>query len=678
MRLNDLVQRTRSRLSELDRQQQYYFYERLANPKAYDVLAEAGAFTCVTPPEVVEGRVLHYVWPPTLYLRNVVKAIPDKVAGLIATIDTENQRVVYDLVDLVRQLPAPLQDSLVDKLIDWLNHPQLDYISSNFVAIMTSLASNERLPASFSIARRLLTLLPKEDLDIPSLGYRSQSASAEFGDMAYDHIVEGIVNALLLQDPVSLVRLLADRLEEALDIEAHAGTNLDYSSIWAKSLTERPLGSGAKEVLAYRLFESLRQTLLAKGAELDSLLKVLEGRRWPLFKRMQVALLAEFGSEAAARAELTSENFMQLPELDRERDHLITSVYAKLDEADQTAVLGWINEALPSDDRLRDVLKDFTPPEELDDRIRRARERQLFERLKPISGFLHGREAALYSRLSEQFAGDDETELTGLWVGPTSPLKLEDLRAMPTPELMNYVEVWRSPEKQFAPSAVGLGLALSSIVEERANEFLANVERVLRWPPIYVLHVINALRKHINDGGFDIDAFVRLLSYVQTSNYNATGAQPKGAEAGDGDEDEASALGPSSGTTVALAITDVLRGSAMHVELKDQVWSILETLLNDPDPTTEDDLRSKADPAPWNASLNCVRGTAMLAVFDFARWLYRTNGGDANPPDMEALSRGLFGALECHLGPHDVSPAVRATYGQNFVSIYAMARDWTI
>ena len=107
--MNDQVQRTRLRLSELDRQQQYYFYERLRNPKAFDVLAQAGAFNEVTPPEVVEGRVLHFVWPPTLYLRNVVRAIPEQVADLISRIDTQNERVTYDLVDLVRQIPAALQ-----------------------------------------------------------------------------------------------------------------------------------------------------------------------------------------------------------------------------------------------------------------------------------------------------------------------------------------------------------------------------------------------------------------------------------------------------------------------------------------------------------------------------------------------------------------------------------------
>lgn len=675
--MNDQVQRTRLRLSELDRQQQYYFYERLRNPKAFDVLAQAGAFNEVTPPEVVEGRVLHFVWPPTLYLRNVVRAIPEQVADLISRIDTQNERVTYDLVDLVRQIPAALQESLVDKLVQWLDRPHIDYIWSNYVTIMTSLASNGRIAPAFRLARRLLALQIKEDLDIPSLGYRSQSAVAKLGDMAYDHIVERTVDAFISQDPLSLVTLLADHLEEALNIEGREGADADYSSIWAPSLNERPLGSGAKEVLAYRLFGSLRDILRGRTVELDSALEVLNHRRWPLFRRMTVALINEFGTDERKRAELTSEGFMELPDLDRERDELLAGEYSRLGQADKIEILRRINEALPITQRLRDFYKERSAPEDLANRIKLAQDHDLFTRLRPISTFLEGDSAALYSRLSEVFSTEEQGRVRGLWVGPQPPINLQELRSMSTPDLMDYVEVWRAPTKQFAPSAAGLALVLSTIVDERPAEFLSSVDRLLSWPAIYVLHVVQSLRKHVGDADFNFDAFVRLLSFAEASDYDLEATVSEGGAESEEYEDEAIDYGSSLGTAVAFAITDVLRSARMTPEVGGRIWSILEVLLSDRDPTKEDDLRRVGDRAPWNASLNSVRGAAMLAVFDFARWLHRTNGGDENPPNLQAISSDLFEALADHLGPGETSPAVRATYGQNFVSIYAMAPDWT-
>lgn len=676
--MSDQVQRTRARLAELDRQQQYYFYERLTNPKAYEVLRSAGAFERVTPPEVVEGKVLHYAWPPTLYLKNVVKVVPEKVAALITKIDTQNQRVTYDLVDLVRELPAPLQEGLVGKVLGWLDRPHLDYSWSNYIAIMASLAADSRFGAAMSVARRLLKLLPKDDFEIPALGYRSRSAIADLGDMAFEQIVEGIIDAFVARDPIALVNLLASKLKESLDIETRAGSDSDYSSIWAKSLKERPLGGGVKETLTRSLISTSRRVLQDKGGDLESVLTAIANKRWPIFKRMRVRLIIEFGKDAQAQSELLSRGFFRLIELDAERDELLAAVYPKLTANDKKKVIDRIVRALPSEERVRDFLKERTSEQELDEGVRRFRSRELFDRLKPIGGSLHGADAALYERLEEEFKEESSERFTGLFVGPQSPREPKELRAMSTPELMEFVETWRAQKKHFAPSYAGLGLAVASVVEERSAEFLAQVSRLLGWQQVYVWHVINALRKHVAESGFDVAAFVRLLTYVQSEAYRSINAVELSGDVEDEDEEDALETGSSLGIVTAFAISDVLRSPAMAMELRNRLWSILKTLLNDPDPTVEDDLRRKSDRAPWNAGLNSVRGAAMLAVFDFARWLYRSNGGDTEKPDLSAIAPELFSALKAHLGAYDPSPAVRAVYGQNFVSIYVMARSWTI
>jgi len=67
----------------------------------------------------------------------------------------------------------------------------------------------------------------------------------------------------------------------------------------------------------------------------------------------------------------------------------------------------------------------------------------------------------------------------------------------------------------------------------------------------------------------------------------------------------------------------------------------------------------------------------MLALFDYARWVYASAGGKSADVDLHNIAPEVFAELERRLDV-DIEPtaAVRSTIGENFVSTFAMARAW--
>jgi hypothetical protein len=214
---------------------------------------------------------------------------------------------------------------------------------------------------------------------------------------------------------------------------------------------------------------------------------------------------------------------------------------------------------------------------------------------------------------------------------------------------------------------------IEPIAEQRYMEMLQHVDRLLQWQGIYVRAVISGLRRVAARPDFGLDAFVTLLGYCHNYRHDDELVNV------DLPKRDAFAEGwRSLAVTTALSISDVMRTAALSPERRERIWRLIAFLLTDSDPTLEDEARF-TQTEPWNRALNSVRGSAMLAVFDFARWVYRATGGDAQPIGVRSLAGEVVEALDAHLVPEiDPSTTIRSTYGQNFISVYAIGRAWTI
>jgi hypothetical protein len=121
--------------------------------------------------------------------------------------------------------------------------------------------------------------------------------------------------------------------------------------------------------------------------------------------------------------------------------------------------------------------------------------------------------------------------------------------------------------------------------------------------------------------------------------------------------------------------------SMIPFDLRSQVWSILEILTNDLDPSPEDEATVSEPIDPSHVAINSTRGEAMQVVVRYALWV---RGYLEKLPDgVTKIARGfeempeVRQVLEAHLDlAHDPSLALRSVYGRWLPSLTHLDAEW--
>lgn len=118
---------------------------------------------------------------------------------------------------------------------------------------------------------------------------------------------------------------------------------------------------------------------------------------------------------------------------------------------------------------------------------------------------------------------------------------------------------------------------------------------------------------------------------------------------------------------VRLLSTGLGSANPLQPEHGERVFSIIETVSDDPHPTPDDEADSTM--SPEDLSLNSVRSRAVEAAVDYGVWKYRRDPA-SSLDDVIAL-------VDRHLDPAvDPSVAVRSAIGRNFSNLIAFDLAW--
>jgi len=261
------------------------------------------------------------------------------------------------------------------------------------------------------------------------------------------------------------------------------------------------------------------------------------------------------------------------------------------------------------------------------------------------------------------------------WVGPTSPMTVDELKAMPIEEIMEFLKTWEPPHNAFRePSPEGLGRELSSVVAGDPSRFAAEAPEFQELDPTYVRAVLSGLRDALKQNEtFDWEPVLDLCDWVLSQPREIPGRKVREMDAD-----------PDWGWTRGAIIDLLSEGFGDHpgsipIVLREKVWAILKPLTSDPDPMPEREQSANMDPA--TLALNSVRGRAMHAVVRYAFWARRhlekeleateqLQGSFAGLPEVREV-------LEAHLNPaREPSLAVRAVFGQWFPWLVLLDPNW--
>ena len=668
-----------------------YFFSKLESPEWIEPLVDAGLFKDPPPPRERGDLVSYPTWPESKYLARMAPVAPTQVAQVIGEIpDTDNVTVHEDLARAAIHLGAEPMARWATKEALWVSRqPHVGFpLGKALGTVVDRLVGVGKAGAAMELARSLLTIRCVVDLDRhrsvrePSQPYESGSERSnggradgedrEISELAtsvvaglssrivgllspygYRQFVERHVPILLKHGEIMAFEMLCGLLEDA--IKSDKLRRHDRAS-WRPAI--EPHGQNRRDDVSDVLIDAIRDAsmqLVESGESLNTVVKALARRTSPMFRRMILHLASEkhcLDPELATQLAVCEDHFRD-ERLLHEYSRLLGIVYPTLDDVGKNRVMKWISDGPPFHDS-------FTGDDE--------------ERRKWTIHWQRRRLAWIHQHLDEgwkeQYAlivdeigepeNPDFTSYTTMWMGPTSPTTAEELGSLSAGEIAQYVRSWQPSGDPMSPEQEGLARTLEAVVAETPGEFLEAYRSFLEGPVRYVGAVLRGLSQAVRDElSIDWAATIDLMSSI--SARRSEDSEWRGAR-----------------QDCIRLLQAGLNDDLIDIRLRKAVWTIVDAIADDTDPSPEADSQSASDLS--SRSINTVRGNALHAVVAYSLWVYRSVLGTSEARlgafGMSIISEARA-RLERHLDPAiDPSPTIRSVYGQWFPHLVLLDQTW--
>ena len=671
-------------------QHRRYFYERLQNPRWLPRLRERGVFA--SPPQPwtdAEGETRLPRWPEGDYLARMASAGPDLAVEIVeAAKVTPNSLVHNAFVEVALAVPAAQSARLVRLARGWLGSPYRGWLSTRRLAEWVGhLARGGQGQPALSLARMLIEIRRG---DTPARTGRGRGTRARGGVTTwldyyeYAEVIQAFLPDLVAAEGLQAIEVMNDQLETWL---RHGGQGvvderIDYSWLWRPSIRphEQNMGNTVEDALIDGTRDGADLLAQRDKAQVPALVEAFERRRWTVFRRLALRLLADViasGQPDEAVLAMVRERVINSQNLN---DHSVVHEYSELARAvlptlDDAAIEEWTGliDVGPTvdEDKLRERLP-ATADTTVDEQVEIYRDVWRRDRLGAVLDGLPNPLRERYRELAERFGDAEHSDfasyMTAMWTGPTSPRTQQEILELSIDELLSYLTHWR-PEPSFwppGPSVEGLARELTAAVTASPSRFAEHAESFAACGRSFVRAVLEGFEAALREGRpFAWPQVIGLCAVVAAKTEDAAGGDAHLL-----DED------PSWRWAQKAAASLLLQGlqpstDELPDEAAEQVLTVLSRLVesSDPEPARGEQHDDTGDD-PVTTALNSTRGQAVRALIAFAAWRVRRG-------DTEADLGTVVEILDRHLDLHaDSSPAVRSVYGQHFGVLLHVMPVW--
>lgn len=649
-----------------------YFFEKVSSPKWLEPLRAESMFSYPPSPEVDGKSIRLPPWPQSQYLQRMAKLDPGLVADIILDIpDTENVIVLANFADAACKMPPEEAVRLVSKAKSWVETPYLGalLLPESLVKLTVHLAEGGYVDEALELARTLLAVRPAstpgvtEDPEVAR--YLRQRPEGLFRDWGYKEVLRLRMPALVRAGGIRSFRLLCDLLNDAVTIDRGApeggavdeDVHEDLSAIWRSTLEEDAWES-SEEILnpLVTAVRNAAEQLVEEDPSLHSeVISTLESYSWTIFKRLALRVLRIFHTDAGTLVyeRLAGKDVIQQSSLEREYIQLLQDAFPSMKTEWQNEILCLIDEG-PDLERLRDDV----------DKHGYARRWQ-WQRLSPLKAHLFGQWADRWQQLKSEF--DEKSELpeqgrVSVHWGRQTAVGADKLSSMSASEIVALIKAFRPSDGFLEPSAEDLAAELADAVSGDPERFSSDAHRFRDLAPEYLEGLVRGFRNAAEEGKpIDWKPVLGFCKHV----LDRAGEQEAWSRA-------------------RREVVDLLhgglipKGTETSFEFRDQVWLLVDNLVEDPEPSPEYEAQY-LDNGPHHLAINSTRGRAMEAAVLYGLWVYRhTKPAGVQKYDFNLeVVPGLKAALERHLEPaHDRSLAVRSVYGSFLPFLHALDRGW--
>jgi hypothetical protein len=666
-----------------------YFFERLTHPGWLSLLSQEGFFN--NPPDPIhhEGGGRSFVfWPALRYLVRMAKvpAVQDTVLEIAESIPrTENVRVHEDLADLALALPPGLAAQLAPMVKEWVPSPYHMMLPEKLGKLVSHLARAGLTERDLASALLDVQPDPRGPMKTPDGNLWPLEAWAYFDLWRYEQVLKRNIPDLIAAAGVPAFDGLCDILERAVRLSRsreEAGGPEDYSYIWRRSIADHSQNHvhTLRDVLITAVRDAAETLSKRDPGNSAQLVQKLLGRSWRVFHRIALHMLRSFREDTLPLAPeylVDRERFDALG-LRPEYRLLLRDRWGELPDEARTTILGWVD-AGPRVD-VRDALQRLSGKPPSDNDVRRAVDEWRVDHLALLVPALDDE----WKRKYQTWLGDaPEPEHPEFAVysegchGATSPVSTADLVKMPIADIVDLLRSWVPPADWMGPSRDALGAALTAAVTADPGRFATDAVRFKDLKPGYVTALLWGFRAAVKEHpGWAWGPVLELCRWA------ANQADPEPA-ASDGEVRLDRSARELRKTVASLLDAGLNAGDGeIPLGLRSEVWSILERLSHDPDPTPEDEARHGGDNFdPVNYAINTVRGDAIHGIVRYALWVRRPIQKAADGKARLACGFDEMPEVRVILDAHlaigvEPSRAIRAVYGQWFPRLIILDAQW--
>lgn len=651
------------------------FFERIADPSWLPLLQCAGLFAEPPEPKLHDDNTVGFPpWPQLRYLVRMATVLPDEVTEIAMTIPTtDNAAVNSGVIDIGRALPVAHAAQLVPRLAATLETRYRIGFPIRLAGLIDTFSEAGNLPSALALTSALLSFEPTvepEEGDLPSELIRSmREPRLRIDEHTYESILQRQTTPLAATIGLPVIEILAGLLEEAITISASPEMieqGQDFSSVWHRAISPDGLSHdlGTKSKLTTALSHALAVRVAAVPADLRPLLDLLSTRKWSIFRRLSLDLLARLtADEPEIRLQLTDPAVFDDLQLRPEYDRLLTARFATLDSDAQQAILAMVERGPSHVDGHIEWVRQAQGGEPTDEGLKTYIEIWQRDRLAPIAGQLPEE----WNRRYEALVADsgppqrsDSPLFTGGFVAQRSPTAAEELATLSIDDLVAYLGAFEPSPEFLGPSKSGLAQTLTDVVAADPSRYLIEARQLGDLDVEYAHGVLNGIARAQTTGAtLDWDQVIDLCETIVSHPRSQTP-----------DDSTIDGWGWARLDVMRLLISGFTGPHPPGDHHRHRIFDLIAAVASDPHPTPAEEYRfGPPNMSPDDLALNSVRPRAIDAAMQYGVWVYQNHPDD---PFGEITS-----LVQEHLDPvADPSVAVRAVLGREFSTLVAFNREW--
>lgn len=666
-----------------------YFFDRLDKPDCLSLLNKKGFFGNPIPPlEHPDGGVSFPYWAQMAYLVKMSK-IPsrqDQVLKICLGIETENINIQTQALEVALSLPPKMSVQLVKHSYKWLDRINSWFHPEKYGQLIVHLAGGGQKKEVLELASKVLAVKadPRKPAEIEGHAFPYEPI-ALFDDWHYEQILEKNYPSFVDLVGLDAIKLLLSILESFIalsDSDRKAGSKDDYSEIWRPAIEDHSQNHkhGVRDLLITAIRESYERYLKSHPNQILTIVRDLESRKLNIFRRLSLHLLRLFPKGAKKKITqvlMDKREFDGKSRLTHEYYLLAETHGNMLSKAQRDEIWSWImsgadieiyknwriqNGHKPTDEEISKYVKNWQLYHLIPFKSIDKEWEKYFDSLVGVVG------QPEYPSFSSWSSG-------GSW-GYTSIVSSEQLKKMDTDKVVDFLKNWQPPVNDpLDRSREGTGRELTGQVSVAPERWLKSVSAFSQLDPTYVRSLLVGYRDALKqEKTFNWKPILDLCEVILSKPVKIKGRKPT---APFGDDPDWSWC---RNTIVELLDEGMKKHKGqVSVDLRSQVWKIVEKLTEDPNPTPEHEkeyLASHND--PLSLAINSTRGDAMGAAIQYGVWLKESVSKENQKAwSFKKEAPELLESLDFHLKiTNEPSLAIRAIYGEKLGTLTWLDKAW--